>query len=84
MRILVIKQGALGDVIMATALVDAILRAHPSADVSLLTTPAFAALFDGWARLTVHAASRRGAFWRTLRWMRAARFDRVYDLQGND
>lgn len=84
MRILVIKQGALGDVIMATALIEAILGAHPAASVTLLTTPAFAALFEGWDRLAVHALPRRGAFWRTLRWMRAGGFARVYDLQGND
>lgn len=84
MRILVIKQGALGDVIMATALIDAILRAHPGAAVTLLTTPPFAPLFDGWEGLAVQALPRRGAFWRTLRWMRAGRFARVYDLQGND
>jgi ADP-heptose:LPS heptosyltransferase len=83
-RILVIKQGALGDVIMATALIEAILDAHPAASVTLLTTPPFAALFEGWDRLAVHALPRRGAFWRTLRWMRAGGFARVYDLQGND
>ncbi|MGE3773457.1 MAG: glycosyltransferase family 9 protein [Gammaproteobacteria bacterium] len=86
MRILIIKQGALGDVVMATALVDAIQRAHPGAAFALLTTPAFAGLFAGWPSLTVHAFPRRGlaAVWATLRFIRAQHFDRVYDLQGSD
>jgi len=85
-RILIIKQGALGDVVMATALVDAIQRAHPGAAFTLLTTPAFAGLFDAWPALAVQAFPRRGlrAMWATLRFLRAQQFDRVYDLQGND
>lgn len=86
MRVLVIKLGALGDVVMATALIDAIARAHPAAALWLLTTPAFAPLFEAWPRLAVTAIPRRG--WRAglaaLRFVRAQRFDRVYDLQGND
>ncbi|HMM74523.1 MAG TPA: glycosyltransferase family 9 protein [Gammaproteobacteria bacterium] len=86
MRILIIKQGALGDVVMATALVDAIQRAHPGADFALLTAPAFAGLFAGWPALRVHAYPRRGlrAMWAMLRFIRAQHFDRVYDLQGSD
>lgn len=86
MRILIIKQGALGDVIMATALVDAIQRAHAGANFVLLTTPAFAGLFADWPNLDVQAHPRRGAraMWNVLRSIRAQHFDRVYDLQGND
>jgi len=85
-RILIIKQGALGDVIMATTLIAAIQRAHAGATFSLLTTPAFAPLFDSWPTLDVQAFPRRGwlAMAAMLRWMRRTRFDRVYDLQGND
>lgn len=86
MRILIIKQGALGDVIMATALIAAIQRAHPGATFSLLTTPAFAPLFEDWPALEVQAFPRRGwaATVAMLRFIRRAHFDRVYDLQGND
>ena len=85
-RILIIKQGALGDVIMATALIEAILTAHPDDEVHLLTTPAFGPLFDAWPRLAVTCFPRRGwrATWATVRWIRRQRFARVYDLQGND
>ncbi len=85
-RILVIKLGALGDVVMATPLIDAIVRHHAAATVTLVTTPAFAPLFAPWPRLAVHATPRRGAraMLALLRWLRAGRFDRIYDLQGND
>lgn len=86
MRILIIKQGALGDVIMATTLIAAIQRAHPGARFTLLTTPAFAGLFDGWPALDVQAFPRRGgrAMWAMLHYIRQQSFDRLYDLQGND
>ena len=85
-RILVIKQGALGDVVMATALIEAILARHAADEVHLLTAPAFASLFAAWPTLRVTAFPRQGlrASWETLRWIRRARFARVYDLQGND
>ena len=60
MSTLIIKQGALGDVIIATALVDAIMKARPAGSVTLLTTPPFAGLFTDWAGLRVVAWPRRG------------------------
>lgn len=85
-KILVVKQGALGDVIMATALVEAILEHHADDEVHLLTVPAFADLFGAWPRLRVVSFPRRGAhaMWATLRWLWREGFERVYDLQGND
>lgn len=86
MRVLIIKLGALGDVVMATPLIAAIQRAHPDAEHWLLTTPAFAPIFAAWPRLQTMAVPRRGlaAMLRSLRWIRQQRFARVYDLQGND
>ena len=85
-RILVIKLGALGDVVMATPLLDAIARHHADDRLELLTTPAFAPLFADWPRYQVTSFARHG--WRNnlavLGWLRAARFDRIYDLQAND
>ena len=85
-RILVIKLGALGDVVMATALVAAITRHHAADDISLLTTPAYASLFSTWPDLHVTGLARGG--WRdTLAmacWVRRGRFRRIYDLQAND
>ncbi|MGE0385349.1 MAG: glycosyltransferase family 9 protein [Gammaproteobacteria bacterium] len=84
--ILIIKLGALGDVAMATALVARIRAHHAGAPVTLLTTATFAPLFARAPGLEVHVTERRGvcAQGRLLRWMRRARFSRIYDLQGND
>jgi len=86
MNILIIKLGALGDVVMATPLIEAIQKHHPGAVCHLLTTPAFAPLFRSWPDLEVIAQPRRG--WRpmmhTIRLVRRLRATRIYDLQGND
>jgi len=86
MKVLIIKLGALGDVIMATALIRRIQEHHPDDELWLLTTPAFAPLFADWAGLQVAAFPRKGmlAMLRLLGWIRRRRFGRVYDLQAND
>lgn len=85
-NILVIKFGALGDVVMATPLLDAIMRHHAGAAVTLMTTPAFAPIFAAWPNLTVHETPRHGFMNMVAlgRWIRRQRFSRIYDLQGND
>lgn len=85
-RVLIIKLGALGDVVMATALVDAIVRHHGVERCALLTTPPYAALFSGWPGLDIRTFERHGAvaMWRWLRYVRGGHFERIYDLQGND
>jgi ADP-heptose:LPS heptosyltransferase len=85
-KVLVIKLGALGDVVMATPLLAAIARHHLDDELTLMTTPAFAPLFADWRRYRVKSVARRG--WRNnlevVTWLRAMRFDRIYDLQAND
>jgi len=89
-RILVIKLGALGDFVQAMGPAAAIRAHHPQARITLLTTPAYAELgrrapyFDdvwtderpGWTRPWALACLARR--------LRAAAFDRVYDLQTSD
>ncbi|MBM3569436.1 MAG: glycosyltransferase family 9 protein [Alphaproteobacteria bacterium] len=88
--VLVIKHGALGDLIQAFGPFAAIRQHHPGARVVLLTTPPFerfcaaSGLFDqvwidsrpSWWRL--------GRIWRLARRLRSERFGRVYDLQTSD
>lgn len=85
-KILVIKLGALGDIVMATPLLEAIARHHAHDQLALLTTPAFAPLFAAWPDYRVTSFARAG--WRNnlavLRFLRGARFDRIYDLQANN
>jgi ADP-heptose:LPS heptosyltransferase len=86
-RILVIKLGALGDIVQALGPAAAIRRHHPEAEIVLLTTAAFADFlreapyFD-----TVWIDERPGPLdlaklWRLRRRLREAGFSRVYDLQ---
>lgn len=87
-KILVIKLGALGDFVLALAAMKKIREAHPKAKITLLTTPPF----EGLAKLcpyfnTVETDGRPEDFadlTRMIRRLRAARYDRVYDLQTNN
>lgn len=86
-RVLVIKLSALGDFVQATGCMKAIRRAHPDAELTLLTTAPFAALgrASGWFdRVWDDGRPAWGDLPRSLGLiarLRAARFDRVYDLQ---
>jgi len=84
-RILVIKLGALGDMVLATPQLRAVVEAYPEAEVTLLTSPACAALVQGLPGLEVVAFRRRGfvEMVRVLAWLRRRRFAVVFDLQGS-
>ena len=87
-RILVIRLGALGDLVMCCQSFHEIRMAHPAARIALLVAPAFA----GFARLMPwfdeiiiddHPSKFDVAGWLTLiRRIRAFAPSRVYDLQG--
>ncbi|MFN6252446.1 MAG: glycosyltransferase family 9 protein [Acetobacteraceae bacterium] len=87
-RILVIKLGALGDFAQAFGPFAAIRAHHPGAEITLLTTPPFAPLARQapWFDQVWENGRPRGlpALWALGRQLRAARFDRVYDLQTSD
>lgn len=89
-RILVVKLSALGDFVLAFAPLAAIRKAHPGAQISLLTTRIFADIAHQcpWADEVI-VDQRPGIFdvsgWlRLRRRLRGGKFDRVYDLQTND
>ncbi len=86
MKVLIIKFGALGDVVMATALIERIQTHHRDSDCTLLTSLAFGDLFANWPALRVNAVPRHGmrAFMRTATWMRSESFGRLYDLQSSE
>lgn len=84
-HILIIKLGALGDVILATPHIKRIVEAHPDARVTLLTAPEYAVLVQGHPGLEVVTFRRRGLaeMLRVIAWLRRSRFGVVYDLQGS-
>ena len=84
--ILIIKLGALGDAVMATGLVERILRHHAPRRCVLLTTPPYGELFaarPGLELKTFDRGSLRSTL-ATVLWIRRQKFLRVYDLQSND
>ena len=88
-RILVIKLGALGDVVLATGAMAAIRAHHPAAHIALLTTEAMleaveqCPLFDEiWIDLKPGAFNLPG-WWSLGRRLRSGRFTRIYDLQNS-
>lgn len=89
-RVLVIRLGALGDLVMSFGPFQAIRQAHPDARITLLTTAPYAALctesgwFDDVWTDTRPRAWDLGAWWRQRRRLKGGNFDMVYDLQTSD
>jgi ADP-heptose:LPS heptosyltransferase len=89
-RILVVKHGALGDIVLALGPFAAIRAHHEGAHIVLLTTTPFARFLKGcryfdeiWIDDKPKAWQLGG--WLTLRrTLRDGRFERVYDLQHTD
>lgn len=84
--VLIIKFGALGDVLMAAPIVRRIVAHHHGARVQVLTAPEHYDFFTRWPGVQVQAFPRRGlgTLIRALCWVRAQRFARIYDLQSSD
>ena len=82
MKVLIIKLGALGDVVMATPLVEAISKTHPDARIDLITSPGFESILNQWSNVTVYGFERRGwaTMARVIKFVRAGRYDRILSL----
>lgn len=89
-RILVIKLGALGDVVLALGPMAAIRAHHPGVRITALTTAPYAALLAASPYVDEVWTDTRPRFWQIAAWrrlrrrLRAAGFTRVYDLQTSD
>lgn len=86
--ILIIKLGALGDLVQSFGLMRAIAAHHDGARITVMTTPPFAAMVEQSGIADTVIALPRPQFWQWgvwRDWVRAARgHDIVYDLQNND
>lgn len=85
-KILIIKLGALGDVVMATSLIKHIQAHHGNDEIWLLTAHPYEKIFECWNNLNVVVFKRSGFvnLLKTACWIRRNDFSRVYDLQSND
>ncbi|HEX2527053.1 MAG TPA: glycosyltransferase family 9 protein [Geminicoccus sp.] len=85
--ILVIKHGALGDVVLATGAMQAIVRHHPDDRMTLLTTAPYAKLLQSTGWFADIIVDDRPSLWTPIRLfglirrLAAKRFAVVYDLQ---
>jgi len=86
-RVLVIKLGDLGGMVLAFPAFERIRAAHPRANITLLTTAPFASLAKSSPFFNAVEADGRPpdpASWTALVLrLRRARYDRVYDLQND-
>ena len=88
-KILIIKLGALGDVIFAEGAIRDIQQHHPHDEITLLTSPFFARLLASHPaihRLEIDHRRPRWDLWylyTLIRRLRGYGYDQVYDLQNN-
>lgn len=82
-KILIVRYSALGDVVLATSVLDPLLERFPGAEVEWVTDPLYAPLLEGLPGVrAVHRLDRGGAGPAlALRERLRARFDLAIDLQ---
>jgi len=89
-RILIIKLGALGDIILSLEAFHAIRVKHPNAHISILTRPQFDSFVAKMPWFDEILRDPKPRFFQLRKWfdfrnsLRSKKFDRVYDLQCND
>ncbi|MBI5070410.1 MAG: glycosyltransferase family 9 protein [Deltaproteobacteria bacterium] len=81
-RILIVRYSALGDVVLATSVLDPLRARHPEAQIEWVTDPLYAPLLEGLPHLAaVHRLEKGAAAAVLLRDRLARRFDLAIDLQ---
>lgn len=84
MKVLLVRFSSLGDVVLATAAVEALGQDVPGAEIHVLTKPAFREVFDGNPRVTrVPAWSPAEGLPALARRVREESYDWVIDLHAN-
>jgi ADP-heptose:LPS heptosyltransferase len=86
-KVLIIKYGGVGEMVLAFPAFERIRQAHPRARITLLTTEAFVALAKSspyFDHVEPDGAPKDPASWLALVLkLRSARYDRIYDLQND-
>ena len=87
-RILIIKLGALGDIVQAVGAFSAIRKHHPKAHITVLTRPLYHDLIANMGFFDEIWLDERPKLTQIRKWLKqrsrlqSGNFDRVYDLQG--
>lgn len=86
MKILIIKLGALGDIIMSTPIIKKLQEHYSDSEICLLTSTAYKELFINWENIFIKTTNRGGIIdtISIIRWIRENEFSHLYDLQSND
>ncbi len=85
MKILVVRFSSLGDVVLTTAIFPSLRARWPEADITMLTKPAFADVFDG-NPFVDHVQlfdAEKQPFSKLIDELRNERYDVLIDLHGN-
>ena len=89
-RILIIKWGGMGDVVISTAIIEDVFRAFPGRDIHLNAMPPWNSLlptirdFLGLGGRSAKPRAKRQGMWRWVKTARAGNYDLIIDLQCND
>ena len=89
-KILIIKWGGMGDLVMASGIMEDIALAFPDSDIDLNTRPQWAPLFDNDERFfTVWGSNNKAlsSFVHAFKWIKKVignKYDLIIDLQTND
>jgi len=89
-RILIIKLGALGDIVLACGPFEAIRKHHAGAKITLLTTKPYEKFLQTSNWFDEIITDSRPSIWKITEWidlrnkLLSGGFDRVYDLQTSD
>ncbi|MEM7251064.1 MAG: glycosyltransferase family 9 protein [Pseudomonadota bacterium] len=90
-RILIIKWSAMGDVALASTVMEDVVQAYPDAEIDLNTLPPCDRLFAHDPRFahvyTYNVRAKRGSWKEMRRWLRTVRerrYDMIIDLQTTD
>jgi ADP-heptose:LPS heptosyltransferase len=81
-RVLYLRYDRIGDMILATGIIEAIVQAHPSVTVDVLASPANASVLEGnphVGQVVLFEKQRPWTYLRTLRTIRRTRYDAVLD-----
>lgn len=84
-KVLIIKLGALGDIVMSTPLICAIRRQHLRSQMVILTAVQFGYIFENFAGISLKTFNRHSLY-QTLeiaKWIRSNNFTHIYDLQSS-